>query len=61
MKMRSTGYNTAMKRELVKLDCLKKSIKFCAHQVRGQTVLITGGKKQGEKNELCWCRGAGAG
>lgn len=29
VKMRSTGYKTAIKRELVRLDC-KKSIKFCA-------------------------------
>lgn len=28
LKMRSTGYRTAIKRELVRLDC-KKSIKFC--------------------------------
>lgn len=27
--MRSAGYKTAIKRELVRLDC-KKSIKFCA-------------------------------
>lgn len=29
VKMRSTGYKTAIKRELVRLDC-KKSIKFRA-------------------------------
>lgn len=29
VRMRSTGYKTAIKRELVRLDC-KKSIKFCA-------------------------------
>lgn len=29
VKMRSTGYEAAIKRELVRLDC-KKSIKFCA-------------------------------
>lgn len=42
VKTRSTGYQTAIKRELVRLDCKKNplnSVHF--FQARGQIVLIT--------------------
>lgn len=51
VKMRSTGYKTAIKRELVRLDC-KKSIRFVHFfQVRGQIVLITRSKGRQRENE----------
>lgn len=59
VKMRSNGYKTAIKRELVRLDC-KKSIKFCALLASERSNCVDHKKQRqservGEQGVRCVC------